>query len=264
MKGPRSKATACDAGIAIEGIVFEAMLRFARVLARTGVSTEQMARAFAKACEQVPQRLVTQARRHTREVIDASHVLTVWYSDPMYLDANGEPIRLRARGEAPSLEALIKRVDVSLDLAEVIRYLARARTIQRSGSGYVPRSRAVLLRGAGGAGNFLGLRTLVGVLRNVEHNSQPKHRARRWFQRFAENPHFPVRARVELDNKLERLGTDILNSLDADMQRAESARRPGEPTVRMGIGIYRFEDQPEPDQRGLLRKARRRSVRRKR
>ena len=263
MKGRRSKATASDADIAIQGIAFEAMLRFARVLARTGVSTEQMARAFAKACEQVPQKLVTQARRHTREVIDAAHVLTVWHSDPVYLDADGEPIRLRTRGEGPSLEALIKRVDVSLDLAEVIRYLVRARTIRRSGSGYLPRSRAVLLRGAGGAGNFLGLRMLVGVLRNVEHNSQPKHRARRWFQRFAENPHFPVRARVELDDKLERLA-EILNSLDADMHRAESARRPGEPTVRMGIGIYRFEDGAEPDPQGPPRRVRRHPVRRKR
>jgi hypothetical protein len=264
MKGKRDKTSASDADIAIEGIAFEAMLRFARALARTGVSTEQMTQAFAKACEQVPQKLVTQARRHMREVIDAAHVVTVWYSDPMYLDANGEPIRLRARGQAPSLEALIKRVDGSLDLAEVIRYLARARTIRRVGSGYLPRRRAVLLRGAGGAGNFLDLRMLVGVLRNVEHNSQPKHRARRWFQRFAETPHFPVRARVELDDKLERLGTDLLNSLDADMQRAESARRPGEPTVRMGIGIYRFEDEPEPDDGRIARKVRRRAVRRKR
>src|SRR5258708_7927633 len=133
MTGRRRKASAPDAQIAIEGIAFEAMLRFARGLARTGISTEQMARAFDKACEQVPRMLVNRGRQHTRELIDASHVLTVWYSDPMYLDANAEPIRLRAHGDAPSLEALIKQVDATLDAAVVIRYLIRARTIQPSG-----------------------------------------------------------------------------------------------------------------------------------
>jgi len=264
MRGARGSASASNADIAIDGIAFEAMSRFARVLARTGLEREQMVRGFQKACDQVPQALVNQGRRHTREMIDASHVLTVWYSDPLYVDANGGPIRLRAHGTAPSLEALIKRVDASLDAAEVIRYLIRARTIQRSGRGYLPRSRAVFLRGSGGAEHFHALRTLVGMLRNIEHNGQPQHRVRRWFQRLAENAHFPISARVELDEKLERLGMPFLEDFDAEMQSAELKRRPGEPTVRMGVGIYRFEDEPEPPGPRARRRRRKPRVIRKR
>jgi len=265
MRGRRGSGAAGNADIAIEGISFEAMLRLARSLARTGMSRDEMMHTFGKACRQVPQALVNQGRRQTREMIDASHVLTVWYSDPKYVDANGEPVRLRADGETPSLKALIKAVDGSLDAAEVIRYLTRARAIERIGTRYAPLSRAVKLRGSGGAGDFLGLRMLVGLLRNIEHNSQPEHRARRWFQRVAENHRFPVRARVDLDEKLEHRGMGLLEEIDGEMQIAEQKCRPGEPTVRMAVAIFRFEDElePEPPRPRKRKSARKRRLRRR-
>jgi hypothetical protein len=84
------------------------------------------------------------------------------------------------------------------------------------------------------------------MLRTLEHNTLPKHAARSWFEYIAENPGFPVRSLAAFDERLDRLGMKFLHAIDADMHRRERSRREGEPTVRIGVGVYRFEDAGEP------------------
>ena len=44
------------------------------------------------------------------------------------------------------------------------------------------------------------------------------------------------------DTRLDDLGMKFLHAIDTDMHRREMERAPGERTVRMGVGVYRFED----------------------
>ncbi len=60
-----------------------------------------------------------------------------------------------------------------------------------------------------------------------------------------ENPSVPVRALERLDAKLHRYGMNLLRAFDIDMLQEEETRKAGEPTVRLGIGIYRFEDRED-------------------
>jgi hypothetical protein len=169
----------------------------------------------------------------------------MWSFDPLYLDRDGAPIHLPAAGPAPSLQALTHRVDRSLNAEEVLRYLLRIRAVRRVGSRYVPRTGAVSLRGAGGPDRFRNLRALVFMLRTLEHNLRPKSEVRSWFEYFAENPHFPRRARAAFDRRLDRAGMHFLHAMDSDMHRRELTRRGREPTVRIGVGVYRFEEEGE-------------------
>jgi hypothetical protein len=41
----------------------------------------------------------------------------------------------------------------------------------------------------------------------------------------------------------------FLVQIDADMHRREGARKQGERTVRMGVGVYQYEDVPPPVRR---------------
>jgi hypothetical protein len=183
------------------------------------------------------------ASRSTRELSDASHILTVWFSDPLYLDHEGHPVRLAVRGPAPSLQALVARIDPTLDVDEVLRYLRRNHALRRIGTRYAPKGRALVLRNTRGPDHFRNMRGLLAMLRTLEHNTRPKRRVPGWFERFAENPAFPMSARATFDTRLYEHGMKFLRAMDADMHRQELRRKPGEPVVRIGVGVYRFEEE---------------------
>jgi hypothetical protein len=252
-KGDALSAEAAPSDAA-EELALEAIELFARALARTGLAPARLASAFASACARIPRPTTDVGVRDNRDIVDAAHILAVWFSDPRYLNTQGEPIRLRVHGADPSVQALIRRVDPTLDIKEVVAYLTRARAIQRVGSRYALRTRTLFLRSSGAPGRLHGLRALLGMLKNLEHNCLPNSNAIHWFEHFAENPRLPIRARAGIDAKLERLGMNFLNRMDADMQLAAQKPRPGEPTVRMGIGVYRFEDEIRPHARRLFRR----------
>jgi hypothetical protein len=129
-----------------------------------------------------------------------------------------------------------------LDVRELLRYFARRKVLRRVGNRYLPKDRILNLRGAGGPENFRHLRGVLGMLRTQEHNGQPRRQAEGWYEVFAENPRFPVSARSAFDKSMRQWGNRMMLRADAEMHRYERGRKRGERTVRMGIGIYRFEE----------------------
>src|SRR5262249_11909019 len=75
-----------------------------------------------------------------------------------------------------------------------------------------------------------------------EHNVQGLGADSAWFEYVAENPSFPISQRKQLDRYAKGMGESTLPRLDLYMRRRETTRRPGEPTVRVGVGIYLWED----------------------
>jgi hypothetical protein len=85
------------------------------------------------------------------------------------------------------------------------------------------------------------------MLRTLEHNIEPKDRVPAWFEYVAENPRFPVSAREPFDVRLREDAMTFLRSQDSRMLNHERKAKPGEPTVRMGVGVYRFEAEVLPN-----------------
>jgi hypothetical protein len=226
----------------LDSRALEAVERFVRVLTRCGCAPDDIGNEVLKSCCKVPKSRAPKAMAALRERDDASHVLTLWFSDPAYLDRRGAPLPLPLRGAGGSLETLALRVDPKLDAREVLRYLVRRGALRRVRTRYVPKDRVLSLRGAGGPENLSHLRGLLGMLRTLEHNAQPKRRVAGWYEVFAENPRFPVSARAAFDKRLRVLGNKLLYQIDADMHRRERTRKKGERTVRIGVGVYRFEE----------------------
>ncbi len=236
-------------------IALEAIDKFARVLALTGMSHEQMTHAFHEACARVPKRFLTGRRTLERELFEAVHILTLWVSDPSYLNQFGEPLRIRSSGASPSLEALAKRIDPKLKLSQVMKFLTRTGSIIRVGKRYSLKRRNVALLANPDLEYANGLEAILGLLRTIEHNAPQKKSRGGWFESATYNPRFPVRLRAQFDAKLQLLGLDFLSRLDAEMERAEQTRRPGEPTVRMRVQLYKCEDdthRPTPRTRSKL------------
>ena len=221
----------------------EVLERIARVLRGTGVTPRQMRDAFVRICRNLPPPSKTD--RKATEIIDAAHLLTLWFRDREFLNTGGTPRPLPLRGRGPSLDRLIRRVNPALPVTEVTRYLVRAGAVRRVRQGYVPVRRALSLRRVYGPQRARALRPLVSILRTLEHNMKPMSEVEGWFEWIAENPSVPVRALQKLDAKLDRYGMNLLRAFDIDMLQEEETRKAGEPTVRLGIGIYRFEDREE-------------------
>src|SRR5262249_46822290 len=161
------------------------------------------------------------------------------------------------RGAAPSLEALVARIAPTLEVDEVLRYLRLNHALRKVGARYLPKGPALVLRNTRGPDHFRNMRGLLAVLRTLEHNTRRKRGVPGWFERFAETPAFPASARATFDARLYPQGMKFLRAMDADMHRQELKRKPGEPIVRIGVGVYRFEEEI-PAVRAKVRRARNR------
>ena len=229
----------------LDAASLEAVGRFVRILARCGSIPQDIVRAVRQECEQIPPHWATRARRAQRYISNAAHVLTVWYSEASYLDADGRPRPLPLDGASMSLAALVRGVDRKLDARQVLTHLLSIGAVRREGRRYVPRRRMLLLPGTQGPGHFLTLHILTTMLTTLEHNAQGLGPASAWFQYVAENPRFPVSRRKQLDKYVKGIGESVLPRVDVYMRRREATRRPGEPTIRVGMGMYLWEDKAE-------------------
>lgn len=219
-----------------------AINRFARVLALTGISREKMACAFRESCARLPESLFRSGRTLNHELLESGHVLSVWLSDPNYLDQHGQPLPIRLRGASPSLEALIHRVSSELQIDQVVQYLVRTGSITKVGRRYAVRRNNVSVSRDPELAYAHGLQTVLALLHTIENNAPPIQDRHLCFEYTASNRCFPARLRAGFDTRLRRLGTDFLRRLDADMSRAEESRRPGEPTLRMTVGLFQSEE----------------------
>lgn len=238
----------------------EAIQRFVRVLARSGCSPQAIEREVLKTCREIPASWSSPAER--RRGGDAAHVMTVWFSDPAFVDARGAPRALPVRGSELSIEGLVHRVDPKLDVRQVLRVLQSGGAVRRIGARYVPRKRVLIFPGADQMTMTLG--GLFGLLRTIELNRWGSSRAGRRLQLYSFNPRVPVSAVAGFEKRLRPSAERLLVQADADMHLRELAHKKGERTVRMGVGVYQFVEaspalkRSRASSRRRMRKARRR------
>lgn len=228
----------------------EAIRCFVRVLGRCGCGPRIIEYEVGKACRQIPKSWAQRA--DFRERGAPAHVMTLWFSDPAYLNERGHPKALPLRGPI-SIETLAQRVDVNLDAHEVVRYLMRGGGLRRAGRHYVPRKRALIFRGPEAMRHYERLRGLFGLLSTMEYNTQPIRDTPSRFDVLSWNPRFPVKDREAFDKRLRRVAMPLLERIDGDLHRCEHARRKGDRTVPLGVGVYRFEERPMRRLRGPRR-----------
>ncbi len=220
-----------------------AIEQFVSILRRCGYAPADIIEAVASATR-VPLVRVPRIRRpDAPEFRDAPHIMTMWHADPTFSDSKGRPRPLKLHGAAPSFEALVRRVSRTRSVTEMLQYLLRAGAVEKAGKRYVARMRWVSLRGMAQETSARNLRGLCGMLSNYEHNLLPREQAESWFEYTAENEHFPRSQEGALADFCQRDCMASLRRVDAFMLRCEQERRPGEPTMHVGFGMYRYQDE---------------------
>ena len=216
----------------------QAVRRFVRLIARAGYAPHAIEDEVRRTCAHIPRSWLKERERFDTEL--PGHVLTLWFSDPAYLDPHGNPRPLPVRGATGSLESLVRRVDPRLEVQAVARYLSRGRTLRRQGTRYVPRERTVIFRSCDDLRPVLG--GLFGLLKTLEPSRSGARIGRGTLQRYAANSRVPVSAVPAVEDRMRRLADRLLIRMDADMASWELKAREGEPKVRIGIGVYQFVD----------------------
>lgn len=196
----------------------------------------------------------------SRKASAAHQVVTEWWTDPEYVDARGRPRALPKRG-ARSVEALMRRFNPSVDVDDALDYLIQTGTVERGGSRYLAVRRWASTHGSQGPERVLSLRAVADLLRTMEHNVLPGEGPMGWFQRVAENTQVPVSKLPEIERQLERKGMPFLLWWDGYLRQCARQGRAGEPTVRFGIGVYRFQEGAEDAERARRRRGNGLSVR---
>lgn len=224
-----------------------------RVLTRSGHSPRRLSQTFRDVCSRHKEPKRIWDPRALTFHADVYHVITLWHTDPRYLDSNGQPIALALRGRGPSLSELIRRVLPSADPEVITRSLLVSKGISRTGQLYRPNGRIFLY--PRNDRHLHGLNMLLSMLRTVERNlSGEKHAV--LFNRAAMNPSFPVVKLPLLHARMDVRGNEFLHILDDWMSR-EAKKTSGGKRIRLGVGLFAFEEPVEPHFRFERKRGRR-------
>lgn len=175
----------------------------------------------------------------------AARVLTGWVRDPDFRDAKGAPKPLSAEGRV-SFAALVKRHSGDMPPRAVLDELLRVGAVQRLDDGRIePVARAyVPQRGSTEKIDILG-HDVADLIATIDHNIEHGDADAR-FQRKVMYHALPAGALPAFRKLSANQAQALLEKLDRWLADHDIDPAAGEPTARVGLGIYYFEDRQPP------------------
>ena len=173
----------------------------------------------------------------------ATRVLTGWFTDDEFVDADGTPRPLEADGPDVSFEALCKRYVADVPPTTMLKELRHVGAVVEDSDGklvakmrtYMPRQldEAQILS-SGSVLQDLGKTVAYNLYRDAD--DMPK------FERRASNMRVRASAVPEFQAFLDKEGQDFLERVDAWLSANEVDEQSEEATVRLGLGAYWIEE----------------------
>ena len=173
----------------------------------------------------------------------AERVLSAWWTDPEFLTTQGEPEVLRLKGSRRSFAALCERYSGEKRSAPVLRELLRVGAVRELPEGRLQAlSRSCTMvrwdpAGVEAVGEQLRDHCAT-LLDNLRHPTRARF-ARQVVNAQLDSRHAPMLIR-EIENALA-VRMDAVHETLNDPNHTASARAPA---MRLGVGIYVFEETP--------------------
>lgn len=178
-------------------------------------------------------------------------VLSVWHSDPRFLDEINQPKRISFDGPEPSFCDLVSLVGGDIPPRAMLHELVRAGSVKEEGDklgaisrSYVPEPgdpESILV--AGGA-----IKDLVSTIHNNLGSVRPEQR---FFERRVYSERLPATQQSRFQMLATQRGELLLQDLNDWMSEREVARNLHHPSEtlggfapRIGVGVYFFSDAP--------------------
>lgn len=222
------------------------MEKFARLLVLNGYSPRLLARHFSAVCATLEEPRHPFEPRRPAFTIELGHILSFWYTDPLCVDARGQPRPLPAKGPGLSVADLVRRASQGLDPAVALATLLQHKALKRKGRLYVPTNRRLVFDPRDAAAPARGFLPLEGLLDTLHRNWASGRRSVETLEVTAINPAYPTKQLRALKKDLKERGLTFLTEVDSTMRRGEARGTEREPRSRVGVSVFVFEEDPEP------------------
>lgn len=180
----------------------------------------------------------------------AARVIAGWLKDEDFSDHKGHPVPLPVEGERRAFSELVRRYSGDMPPRAMLDELLRVGAVKRIKDGriclveraYVPE------RGIAQKLNILGADT-ADLIATIEHNLYVNPQKPR-FQRKVMYDNVPTDAAKEFHAIAAARGQELLEALDRWLAHRDRDMNPavkGTGRVRLGIGIYHFEESLDPE-----------------
>jgi hypothetical protein len=232
------------------------MEKFARLLVLNGYSPRFLARNFSAVCATLDEPRHPREPRRPAFTIELGHILSYWYTDPLCVDARGQPRPLPAKGPGLSVADLVRRASPGLDPAVAIATLVQHKALKRRGRLYAPTKWRVVFDPRDAAAPARGFLPLEGLLDTLHRNWASGRRTAETLEATAINPAYPTKRLRALKKDLKDRGLTFLTEVDSTMRRGEARGTEREPRSRVGVSVFVFEEGPEPPARKRTRRRR--------
>jgi len=182
----------------------------------------------------------------------ASRVITGWVRDPDFGDGKGHPHPLRMEGKRASFSELVKRYSGDIPVRAMLDELLRVGAAKQLkdgriclfSRGYIPQKGVIEKL------QVLGTDT-ADLIATIDHNVNQKSSKPR-FQRKVMYDNVPIEAAKDFQVLAAAQGQELLEAIDRWLSHRDRDVNPaskGTGRVRVGLGIYHFEEQLESDRK---------------
>ena len=182
-----------------------------------------------------------QAQR--QELDDLAHVLSVWHTDPAYLDPEGGPCPLHLTGPGPSFESLTALAMPGIPPNRVLDQLIRLEGVSVDADGLICALRRELLVRTWDETGFSNWQQSVRrYLDTLEFNYSVPEQCR--FERASHSERLPAELLPVFNRWVQEQGTDFVQIVDDWLTRHESNDSDDQSDlVRAGVGVYLFVEE---------------------
>ncbi|TKB60427.1 MAG: hypothetical protein E8D48_13575 [Nitrospira sp.] len=192
---------------------------------------------------------------HSRSITNeeyhrASRVITGWIRDSDFGDGKGHPRPLRMEGRGASFSVLVKRYSGDIPVRALLDELLRVGAVKQLkdgricllSRGYIPQ------KGSAEKLQVLGTDT-ADLISTIDHNVHLKPSKPR-FQRKVMYDNVSLETAKEFRTLASAEGQELLEKFDRWLSHRDRDMNPaskGSGRVRVGLGIYHFEEQEQSD-----------------
>jgi hypothetical protein len=176
------------------------------------------------------------------------HVVYRWQRSSKYLDEEGKPLRIPARGRGPSVEALFREID-RMDYFELgLRHLKKLGRVQRTKSGLLqPCNEVTIVEQLRPELLELLVQTINRVVATVLHNTSMKDKSIvRLIERVTAVPDLPEGEIDDFKLFAREQGGALINTMNDWLEHKRGdvrARRTGSSHVTAGLHVFAFVEQ---------------------
>ena len=176
------------------------------------------------------------------------HVVYRWQRSPKYLDEDGHPRRIPARGQAPSVEALFREIDRTDYFEAGLRHLKQLGRVQRTKGGLLqPCNEVTIVQHLRPELLELLVQTINRAVATVLHNTSMKDKqAVRLIERVTAVPDLPENEVGNFKLFAREQGGALINTMNDWLERRRGdakARRTGSSHLTAGLHVFAFVEE---------------------